>query len=48
MIAETICDRCGRSVDMDVACDGTGEWEGAMLCPDCASEIAIYEANDEH
>ena len=40
-MAETICDRCGRAIDEDDASEGIGEWEGATLCPDCASEVHL-------
>lgn len=33
-----ICDRCGREVEPEEAWPGTGEWEGATLCPDCHLE----------
>jgi hypothetical protein len=35
---ETICDRCTREIDAAEAWEGTGEWEGATLCPDCHLE----------
>jgi len=44
---DTICDKCGRSVSVDDALDGWDEWDGATLCPDCAAEIAVQEAEEK-
>ena len=32
---ETLCDRCMCVIDEVEAWPGEGEWEGAVLCPDC-------------
>lgn len=39
---DTICDRCGRQLDLDEAIDGPN----GMLCDDCA--CAVSEEEDEH
>ena len=46
MSEETICDRCGGDVDIDETDSlDSGEWEGAVLCPDCFAEVG-YDWDD--
>ena len=42
-MVETICDRCGRAVDKEDACEGMMSWEGATLCPDCMAVTTLSE-----
>ena len=45
---DTICDRCGRPVDLeDARWLGHGEWQGATLCPDCAAAVETQETEDK-
>ena len=43
---ESICDRCGKGLDVDDAQAGEGEWGGATLCPDCYAATRDWEPEE--